>query len=111
MKEIKAKEKVAKDIVTAESEFKGYTIEEIRFQRALVAMESDFCKAKIMRSWNNLQRINPLSPVSKNSFSGKTGSIALKLINGLNYMDYALIGFSLFNGVRKFTSFFRRRKK
>ena len=111
MKEIKAKEKVAKEIATPENDFKGYTIEEIRFQRALVAMEVDFCKSKILRNWNNLQKSNPLSPASNSSITGKAGSVALKLLNGLNYMDYFLIGLSIFNGSRKFLSLFKRRKK
>ena len=111
MKEIKAKEKVAKEIMTPENDFKGYTIEEIRFHRALVAMEADFCKTKILKNLNNLQKLNPLAPISGSSFSGKAGSIVLKLINGLNYMDYIMLGWSLFNGGRKVFSFFKGRKK
>ena len=111
MKEIKEKEKVAQDIMSPDNEFKGYTIEEIRFQRALVAMEADFCKTKVLRTWNNLQKVNPLSPTSKTTLPGKAGAIALKLINGLNYMDYVLLGWSAFSGVRKILSFFKGRKK
>lgn len=111
MKEIKAKEKVAQNIVTPENKFKGYTIEEIRFQRALVAMEADFCKAKLLKSWTNIQKVNPLSQASGSSLPVKAGSIALKLINGLNYMDYVLLGFSVFTGIRKFLSFFKGKKK
>ena len=111
MKEIKAKEQVAKDIVTPESEFKGYTIEEIRFQRALIAMEADFCKSKALRSWDNIVKANPLSPSSNSSFKGKAGSLALKLLNGLNYMDYFLLGLSVFNGSRKVLSFFKRKRR
>ena len=111
MKEIKAKEKVANVIMTPDNEFKGYTIEEIRFHRALVAMEADFCKTKILKSWNNLQKINPLSPTSNASLPGKAGSIALKLVNGLNYVDYIMMGWSAFNGMRKILSFFKGKKK
>ena len=111
MKEIKSNKQVVKDIMTPEKEFKGYTIEEIRFQRALVAMEADFCKTKIMRSWNGLQRLNPLATSSKTSIPGKAGAIALKLINGLNYMDYIMLGWSVFTGARKVFSFFKGRKK
>lgn len=109
MKEIKKKEQSAKDLVT-KSDFKGYTIEEIRFQRALVAMEAEFCKAKCLRSWNNLVKDNPLSP-TKNSFTGKAGSVALKMINGLNYLDYIMLGLSFFTGARKLFSFFRKVKR
>ena len=112
MKEIKEKEKVAKDIISPENEFKGYTIEEIRFHRALVAMEADFCKTKILKSWYNLQKINPLAPSSSKSIiPGKTGSVLFKLVKGLNYMDYILLGMSVFSGARKFFSFFRGRRR
>ena len=111
MKEIKNKEKVAKDIVSPENDFKGYTIEEIRFHRALVAMEADFCKAKILKNINNLQSLNPLSGKGTHSLPGKAGSVVLRLLNGLNYMDYIFLGWSLFNGGRKIFSFFRKSKK
>lgn len=110
MKEIKAKEQIAQDIVSPKSEFQGYTIEEIRFQRALLAMEADFSKTKLIKSWNNLQKFNPLSP-SSNSIPDKAGSIALKLVNGLSYMDYVMLGWSLFSGARKVFSFFKKGKK
>lgn len=111
MKEIKQKENKAKEILTSEKEFKGYTIEEIRFQRALVAMEVEFSKAKLFKSWNNIQKLNPLSPTSGGSIAGKTGSLALKLINGLSYVDYVMLGWSAFSGVRKVISFFHKKKK
>lgn len=111
MKEIKETEKVAQDIVSPDKEFKGYTIEEIKFQRALVAMEADFCKAKIAKSFSNLQRVNPFNQTPGSSLPGKAGHMALKLINGLNYMDYIMIGWSVFNGAKKVVSFFKGRKK
>ena len=111
MKDIKTQEKKAKEIATPENNFKGYTIEEIRFQRALVAMEAEFCKAKIQKSISNLQKINPLSPSSGSSLPAKAGSIALKLVNGLNYLDYIMIGWSVFNGAKKVFSMFKGKKK
>ena len=110
MKEIKAKEKVAKEIMTPENEFKGYTIEEIRFHRALVAMEADFCKTKMQKGWNNLQKSNPFSPSSGSTLPVKAGSIAMKLVKGLNYADYIMLGISLFSGARKVMSLFKGMK-
>ena len=111
MKEIKAQEKKAQDIAKLEKDFKGYTIEEIRFQRALVAMEAEFCKTKILKNWENIQNSNPLMPGNKNNFTSKAGSLALKMFNGLNYLDYFLLGLSLFKGSKKVFSFFRGLKK
>lgn len=111
MKEIKAQEQTANRIITPENEFKGYTIEEIRFKRALVAMEADFCKTKIAKSWNNIIQANPLMPGNKASLPGKAGAIALKMVNGLNYLDYFLIGMSVFKGSKKVLSLFRGKRK
>lgn len=111
MKEIKEKEKMAQEIVSPKSNFKGYTIEEIRFQRALLAMEADFSKTKLIKSWNNIQKLNPLSPSSGGSLPVKAGSIAMKVVNGLSYMDYIMLGWSVFTGAKKIFSFFKKGKK
>lgn len=112
MNEIAKSKKMAMDITNPEAKFEGFTLEEIRYRRALVAMQKEFCSNKIERSLFNLQKINPLSPTSTaDSLPGKAGAIALKLLKGLNYLDYAVLGFSLFNSVRKLTSFFHRKKK
>ena len=112
MKDIKEKEKKAKEIASSSTEFKGYTIEEIKFQRALIAMEASFCKAKALRSFDNLQNFNPFAGGnSKASLPGKAGAIALKMVNGLNYLDYIMLGLSLFKGTKKVMSFFRGKKK
>lgn len=110
MNEIKKKESMAKQIVKPEKTFKGYTIEEIRFKRALVAMEADFCKTKITKCFANIQSINPLNPDNKSTLTGKAGSLAMKMVSGLNYLDYILIGASLFKGAKKVVSLFKGRK-
>ena len=111
MKEKNNKEQNPRNILEV-SEFKGYTIEEIRFQRALVAMQADFCKTKFLKEWSNIQKLNPLSPSADSSLPMKAaGSIALKMAKGLNYLDYIILGISVFSGVRKITSIFRRNKK
>ena len=111
MNEIVKNEKKANEIAAPEKEFKGYTIEEIRFRRALVAMEAEFCKTKICKSWTNVQHVNPLNPDNKTSISGKAGALALKMVSGLNYIDYILLGMSVFKGAKKVYSLFRGRKK
>lgn len=111
MNEIIKKETKAKEIVEPVKEFKGYTIEEIRFKRALVAMEADFCKTKMIKSWGNIQEANPLTGGNKTSFTGKAGAIAMKMVSGLNYLDYILLGVSVFKGTRKMISLFRGKKK
>lgn len=112
MKEIKATKSSAQEIMAPKHDFKGYTIEEIRFQRALVAMEAEFCKTKFLKSWSNVQKANPFSPSGGgSSLPMKAGSVAMKIVNGLNYMDYIMLGVSAFSGIRKVVSFFRKKKK
>lgn len=113
MKEIvKANQAPTVNISENEPTFKGYTIEELRYQRALVTLQKEFCKSKLERNINSLRKTNPLSPTSAaSSLPGKFGIIATKLLSGLNYLDYAMLGFSLFGSARKVYSFFHRRKK
>lgn len=112
MGEMNKAENKAKQIVNPDKEFSGYTLEEIRYQRVLIALQADFCKNKIFKSFNNLQKANPFSPSGgSSSLTGKVGNVALKLVNGLNYLDYAVLGLSLFKSFRKITSLFKKKNK
>ena len=111
MKQISAKDNTAKDFIMPESEFKGYTIEEIRFQRALVALQADFAKTKFIKSWNELQGYNPLSKNAVTKITGKAGGIALKMLKGLNYLDYVFLGVSVYSGIKKIAGLFSRKKR
>ena len=111
MKSLLKSEKGSNDLAAPGSSFKGYTLEEIRFQRAMIAMRADFSKTRFLKNWKNLQATNPLNPSSSSSLPVKAGSLALKMVKGLNYMDYVLLGFSVISGARKIYSFFRKTKK
>ncbi|MDE7382241.1 MAG: hypothetical protein K2N03_08985 [Muribaculaceae bacterium] len=94
------------------NEFKGYSLEDLRYRRALIALQKEFAKSKITSSVSNLQS---LSPFSKNfgkgkSKVGKVGAIAGKLVSGFNYLDYAMIGYNLFTSFRKILSLFKKKK-
>lgn len=88
--------------------FKGYTLDELRYQRALIALRKEFSKENTL---HNARRISKFNPLKGGSGMGRAGQIATKLLSGMNYIDYALLGFSAFSTIRKFTSFFRRKKK
>ena len=98
-------------IVDTDKDFKGYTIEEIRFQRKIVSKEIEFCKIKFFNSLENIQNSNPFMPGNSSSITSRAGNMALKMFKGLNYLDYVLIGFSVFKGTRKIFSFFKGLKK
>lgn len=98
---------------TPKTTFKGYSLEDIRYRRAVVALQKEFTKQKIFTNITKVQRQSPFSrdyTPSKGGIMGKTGAIAGKLITGLNYMDYVMLGFSIFNSGRKIFKFFRRKK-
>ena len=112
MKESKKPEALADKIMNQKENFKGYTLEEIKYRRALLAMKAEFSKTKAIKAYYNLTKYNPLSPSSSaSSLTGKAGAVAMKLINGLNYLDYAVIGFSVFSSLKKIASIFKKKKK
>lgn len=94
------------------SEFKGYSLEDLRYRRALVALQKEFAKGKILSDVHKIQRHSPFSRnfAEDKSGIGKVGAIANKLVSGFNYLDYAMIGFSLFNSGRKIFSLFKKKK-
>lgn len=110
MKEIQKSEKAAKEITHPEDDFKGYSLEEIRYQRALVTLHKEFCRTKIERLGNQLKNKNPFSSSSSTTLPGKVGFVTSKLLHGLSYMDYAMLGFNLFSSARKVFSFFKKKK-
>lgn len=102
---------VPADLATATpKEAKGMTIGEIRYQRALVALQKEFCKEKVEHSIRNLKNTSPFSKnYASSSAGGRVGAIAGKLLNGVSYLDYAVIGFSVFKNVRKIMSIFKKK--
>ncbi len=92
--------------------FKGYTMEELRYQRALVAMKKEFCKESLLEGVAAIQNHSlfgkkPDGVLARNS---RLGGIAGKLMSGLNYVDYAVMGMSIFNSAKKVLGLFRRKK-
>lgn len=95
------------------AEVKGLTIREIRYQRALVALQKEFCKEKMN---SGILKLRSASPFSKDYNGkakplGRAAGIAGKIMGGMNYLDYALIGFSAFSNIRKIFGFFKKKKK
>ncbi len=83
--------------------FKGYTMEELRYQRAMMALRKEFCKAKVMESVSNLKTGGKSRKESNNGTSkfAMAGRIASKLFSNLNTLDYILMGISLFGTAKK----------
>ena len=92
-------------------DFEGYTLDEIRHHRALVAVRKEFAKAKIFEQFDNLKDRNPFAPDGTLKAAARLGSIPLKIVRGLNYTDYIMMGLSALGTAKKVFSFFRKKKK
>ena len=83
-------------------DFKGYTMEELRYQRALMALRKEFSKQKVLKKVDEIR--NPGKGDRGDCGTSKlarVGNIAAKIFSNLNYLDYALVGLSLFGTGRK----------
>lgn len=91
------------------SNFEGYTLDELRYQRALLALRKEFCKSRVLNQLNNI-REGKTSTDSKGRKTTRMGGVLGKVMSSLNYIDYALMGYSLFGTGLKVFKFFRRSK-
>ncbi|MDE5790190.1 MAG: hypothetical protein K2H96_03050 [Muribaculaceae bacterium] len=112
-KDISQAKKKSNEAIDEKKHFKGYTIEELRYQRALVALQKEFCKSKVL---HKVDRVKNRKLIGDSGSSGgskifKVGSIAGKLVRGLSYIDYAMIGMSLFGSGKKIYKFLKGKKK
>lgn len=92
-------------------EFNGFTLDEIRHNRALIAVRKEFAKAKLFEEMDTLKDRNPFAPDGSLKAAARLGSIPMKIVKGLNYTDYFMMGLSAFGAVRKVFSFFKKKKK
>lgn len=91
-------------------EFKGYSIEELRYQRALIALRKEFCKSKMVHNANRIRKKGFFGRNSTTSRVAHVGTLASKIMSGLGYLDYVMIGMSVFGTGRKIFKFFRGKK-
>lgn len=92
-------------------QFNGFTLDEIRHHRALLAVRKEFAKAKILEQMDSLKDRNPFAPDGSLKSATRLGSLPMKIMRGLNYTDYIMMGISVFGTVRKALSLFKKKKK
>lgn len=90
--------------------FKGYSLDELRYRQAVVELKKTFIKEKMMGNVEKIKQSTPLLNGNHGVSLPTLGGIAGKVLNGMNFLDYAMIGFSLFSTGKKIFSFFRRKK-
>lgn len=106
--------------------FKGYTMEELRYQRALAALRKEFCKSKVTQGVQGLK--NPfgnsksakalpqigtlVSKVPALASAGGVGKTILKTLTGrLKPFDYIMVGISLIPPTIRLVNRLRKKKK
>ncbi|MDE7181046.1 MAG: hypothetical protein K2N88_07625 [Muribaculaceae bacterium] len=100
------------EVVKAEpqhEEFKGYTMAEIKYQRAMLALKKEYCKDKMMQSMAQF-RPKKKEPSKKSSAFAIATSMASKLLGNLNTLDYIMMGISLFGTAKKGYKLIRGKK-
>ena len=102
-----------KSIVTV-PRFKGYTIQELRYRRALVAVKRDYVLGQIANEKSHILSLkflkNGQHGTGAAKFMSRSAPIVSTILKGLSYMDYISIGLSLFGAGRKVFSWFRKKK-
>lgn len=93
-----------------ENQFKGYSMDELKYQRALLVLKKDYSKRKVLNGANELWNRSLFGQRSSTSKMVMIQGLASRLLSGLGYLDYAMLGVSLFGTGRKIYKFFRRRK-
>lgn len=91
-------------------EFKGYSMEELRYQRAILLMKKEFCKSKIIHDIDRVRRNGIFGRFKGETKTHRIGSLTTKLLSGLNYLDYAMVGASLFGTGKKIYNLFKHKK-
>ncbi len=96
--------------MNAENGFKGYSMEDLRYQRALIALQKEFCKSKIIHKADRIRKNGLFGNDGNASKVARLSGIAGKLLYGLSYLDYAMLGMSLFGSGRKIYKFFKGKR-
>lgn len=92
-------------------QFRGYTLEELRYNRALIALKAEFCKEKMLSDFQAAKSKTILGKLQRGESTGlfKSGVLG-KMARSLNYVDYILVGLTAFKTIRSITSLFRSKK-
>lgn len=108
MKDMEKKEKGSGN-PQAVPEFKGYTMEELRYQRALLMVKKEIMKERALEQTERIKKdipvVNGKMPLAK----GSGGGLLSKMMKGLDLADYLLLGFQVVRIGKKVGSIFRKR--
>lgn len=93
-----------------QADFKGYTLEELKYHRALCLVKREILKERALSEVKAVKQkipmVNGKSPMDTMTPKGMVG----RVMKGLNYADYLMLGFSAIKAGQKIFSLFRRKK-
>ncbi len=107
--EMIANTETAEQVLDEKPDFKGYNLDDIRYRRAVLALKKEFARQKVAEDVYNIRNWRPFEQSGKGKKTSKALGMAKKLMGGLNYLDYAMLGFSVFSSVRKVLGFFKKK--
>lgn len=104
-----SKEKKSVPSVPEEDEFKGYTMEELRYQRALLLVKREFLRDKALKETKKIKEQIPVIN-GQSSMSGlTTKGVVSKIVKGLDFADYLMLGFQALRIGKKVGTLFKRK--
>lgn len=106
----KNNDKIALPSESFESGFKGYTMDELRYQRALLLIKREFVREKAFNETKKIKKqipiLNGKSVLSNMNSSGLVG----KLMKGFGMADYIILAFQALRIGKKIGGKFKKKK-
>ena len=93
----------------SEEDFKGYTMEELKYQRALLLIKREFLREKALRETKKIKSQIPLLNGQSGLSSFPVNGIMGKMMKGLGFADYLVLGIQAVKIGKKIGSLFRRK--
>lgn len=105
------KEKKAKTAAHKEPAFEGYTMEELRYQLALTALKKEYLKEKATDTVSAIKKQLPLVNGNSTLPAKATKGLFGKIMRGLDFADYLIIGFQGVRIFKRLGTIFRRKRQ
>lgn len=95
-----------------EAGFKGYTMKELRYQRALVSLKKEFLKERALNETKEIKGQLPLIGNKKSAPKAPSSpGIFSKIMKGMDFADYLVIGMQTVKIGKKIGKIFKKKKK
>lgn len=90
-----------------EHEFKGYSMDELRYQRALLLVRREFVREKALKETRKIREQLPF--VGSGHSSAQPSGLIGKVMKGLSFADYFILAVQALRIGRKLSSKFKKK--